>query len=617
MPGNGGFFATACTHTGGAGMREFNVGGPAGSPNRVTNINDVPWETLVAGETVRIHWRAAAYAERLALFRSGTQAAPIRVCGVAGPAGERPFITGIEATTRTASQFGANTVGSLQPYGVVTISGPQFNTRVEHVILEGLRIGDTKTGPGRNNNTADDAFFTDASGTRRRYDTAAACIRMRQAHNITLRNNEITNCGDGLFAGSTPDANNHLIRNLLVEGNYLHGSAIIGDESRHQAYLQGMDITVQGNYFGPVRNNSFGVASGNQLKMRTAGVVVRYNYFQNGARMLDLVEAEEHIPYIAPWQYARLRAQYLGCQQSGCLKLNATELAQYDARQAQDWVKYQSAHVYGNLMHVVGRDGGQVNLPSNLVHYGFDNSQHDRQPGTLWFFHNTVLWETDRNNMDVVRLFDYGSDFGDGGYYGYEPNLKNVNNELHYLTQPNSDTTCQALTGNCVDWGKMSQTRIEEFGRMRSFHNALVRVPFTSGGDASDFEFTRNRWDQMDITGPVWASAGWNVDGDFNGNGGGFGRRQITPESKVYAGANAAHHVTGTQHVLSAAGIVPIARGTFAPTAGSPLRGAAAAWPSDLADAYKPAYSVTIDPAAPGRVTLVPRAQWATIGAVE
>ena len=62
---------------------------------------------------------------------------------------------------------------------------------------------------------------------------------------------------------------------------------------------------------------------------------------------------------------------------------------------------------------------------------------------------------------------------------------------------------------------------------------------------------------------------------------------------------------------------MPVDRGTFVPVIGSPLRGAAAAWPSDVADALKPTYSVVRNPAVPGRLNFVPRAQWSTIGAVE
>lgn len=586
-------------------------------PNRVSSLNEVAWESLNPGDTVRIHWRAAAYAERVALFRSGTQAQPIRVCGVrGGPANERPVITGIEATTRAGTPFGSGVPGGLQAYGVVTISAPNFDSRIEHVILEGLRIGDTKSGPGRAT-TADNAFFYDASGVRRQYVTAAACVRMRQAHSITIRDNEIVNCGDGLFAGSTPDSDNHIIRRLTVEGNYIHDNAIIGDEGRHQAYLQGVDIVVQGNYFGPVRIRPEGTASGNQLKMRAAGAVVRYNYILNGARSLDLVEAEEHIPYLAPWQYARLRQQYLACQVSGCLRLNAAQLAEYDARQQQDWLKYQHAYVYGNVIHVAGRSGSSLRLPSNLVHYGFDNSQHDRQPGTLWFFHNTVVWQTDYDNIAAVRLFDYGSNFGDGGYYNYSPELKNSPDatKLHYITQATGRGTCQTLAAGCIDWGPMLQTREEDFGRMKAFHNALVRMPFSSAR-ASDFEITRNRWDQLDIIGPMWITAGWDVDSNPNdGAGGGYGRRTM-PAANVYAGGNDGHHVTGTAHVLTGAA-APIDLASFTPVAGSPLIGAAGAWPSAVPVSMRPQYSVVVDASQPGRLVLLPRTQWTTLGSAE
>lgn len=603
--------ASTCVHTGSG--REFNVGGPAGTPNRADTIGAIPWETLAAGDTVRIHWRDTPYAERIALFRSGTAARPVRVCGVlGGPGGnQRPAITGRGATTRVGAAFSTGVTGALANYGVVTINGATFSDRVEHVVIEGLRIGDTKEADGVTNST-----FTNGTGAAATYNGAAACIRMRQARHITIRNNEIVNCGDGLFAGSLPDSDNHVVRHLLVEGNYLHGNAVIGNESRHQAYLQGIDITVQFNYFGQMRTTADSVAPGNQLKTRAAGLVVRYNYFLNGARAIDMVEAEEHITYIAPWQYARHRAQYLACQVTGCLGLNASQLAEYDTRQLQDWAKYQAAYVYGNLIHVKGRDGGTTNLPTNLVHYGHDNTQHDRQPGTLWFFHNTVLWETDRDNHSLVRLFDYsGSDFGDGGYYGYAPHLQNVGSQLHYITLANDDATCQTLQPGCVDWGPMLQNRIEDFGRMRAFNNALVLKPFSTA-NASNFELARRLSDRVEIIGPNWLSNRWNVSSN-SWEGGGFPRTALTAEH-VYPGGNADHHIIGAENIITGgAGDVPVDNQTFAPVAGSTLRNAAGTWPAELADLLKPQFSVTLDPAQPGRLLPVPRASLSTIGAVE
>lgn len=619
LPGSLTTLQVDCTHLKSPGSKEVNVNGPLNGPNRVETLADVKWESLNPGDTVRLHWRPSAYAEKLILFRSGTAAQPIRVCGVpGGPKGnELPTLTGVEAKSRTAETFKTVAPTALQPYGVVLVVGQDWGRKVEHVIVEGLRVGNTKVGPGREID-ADNAFFFGLNGVRRRYDSSAACVRIRQAQHIIIRSNELFNCGDGVFAQSLPDNDESIVRGLLVEGNYFHGNGVIGDESRHQAYLQGVDITVQFNVFGAPREVAgVGAAGGNQLKTRAAGLIVRYNAFENGARSLDMVEAEEHISYVAPWQYARLRAQYLACKTSGCLELTAGQLAQYDARQVADWAKYQAAYAYGNLFHVRGRDGTNRTVPTNVVHYGFDNTQHDRQPGSLWFFHNTMLWETDRDNLSTVRAFDYGSDFGDGGFYGYPMDLRNVDGYLHYITRRKGDRTCKSLSDNCKDWGAMLQTANQEnFGRMKAFHNALVMKSFSNGKDPSEFELTRNLWDMLDIIGPTWITAGWDVDRNVNdGEGGGFGRRKL-PAANVYPGGNSHHHVTGVESVLTGSA-VPIDLVTFAALDGGPLKFAAGPWVPQLSASFMPKFSVTRDPAVPGRLAVVPRTQWSTIGASE
>lgn len=584
------------------GGTEYNVGGPTGGPNRVENIRDVPFESLNPGDTVRIHWRPTAYSEKVTLFRSGTADRPIRICGVrGGPDGSRPVITGLNARSRSAEVFRGGTVGALQNYGVLVISGMRYGARVEHVIVEDLRIGDTRDA----NNAV--GSFVNASGASSTYDGAAACVRIRQAAFITLRSNEIVNCSDGVFAQSLPDNESSLVRNLVLEGNYIHGNAVIGNESRHQAYLQGMDVLVQGNYFGPPRSMpSIGVAAGNQLKTRVAGLIVRYNYFVNGARMLDIVEAEEHISFIAPWRWAEQRLR---------LGLSTSELAAADARQQADWRRYQAAHVYGNLLHIVGREGATTNLPTNLVHYGFDNSQHDRQPGVLWFFHNTVLWETDRNNLATVRLFDYGSDFNPGDYYdGLGAQVRNVGDALHYATR-SFNNVCIQVTADCTDWGRMLQTVAEDFGRMRAFNNAFVQKSYTQGLEHSEIELTRNRWDQLELSGVNVITSGWNVDRNpGDGQGGGYGRR-VLPAANVYPGANDVHHVSGAETLVEASAL-PIDVQSFAPLANGGLRNRASPFDTRVPDVMLPRFSPTRGSLA-GELNLVNRTSWSTVGAVE
>ena len=55
----------------------FDVG-----PDPHATPTDVPWESLNAGDTVRIHWRPAAYRDKWVICRQGTANPPIVVRGV-------------------------------------------------------------------------------------------------------------------------------------------------------------------------------------------------------------------------------------------------------------------------------------------------------------------------------------------------------------------------------------------------------------------------------------------------------------------------------------------------------------------------------------------------------
>src|SRR4051812_35199834 len=97
------------------GLSTFEVG-----PGQAfTTVNAVPWETLGPGDTVQIHWRPEAYREKILISTSGTAAAPIRVVGIAGPAGQLPVIDGQNATTRSAAAF---PFAGTQDRGLVTFT---------------------------------------------------------------------------------------------------------------------------------------------------------------------------------------------------------------------------------------------------------------------------------------------------------------------------------------------------------------------------------------------------------------------------------------------------------------------------------------------------------------
>ena len=57
-----------------------------------TQISQVPWLTLGAGDVVNIHYDLNGYHEKFLISASGTAAQPIKIIGIAGPNGENPSL---------------------------------------------------------------------------------------------------------------------------------------------------------------------------------------------------------------------------------------------------------------------------------------------------------------------------------------------------------------------------------------------------------------------------------------------------------------------------------------------------------------------------------------------
>lgn len=572
--------AVDCVHRGSG--TDYQVGNPASDTGagvvQVATIGEVPWESLGAGDTVRIFHRATAYAEKMTIATSGTEAQPIRVCGVPSASGALPVILGDGATTRSAlgSVFGAYGNDSMQQRALFVIRAPVYEERVEHVIVEGLRFTGVTTAPYHQGDTTS---FVDWNGASHPYDDAGAGIRVQKGAHITVRGNEFDHLAVGVYVVSQDFDEQFMVRDFVLEGNYFHENALVGDYDKHQAYIQGSGFTVQYNYFGsPIAG-----ALGNDLKMRTAGEVIRYNYFENGAHAMDLVDIEDHVGRVMPWAFSRTLAN-----------LPAGEVASATALQQADWAAYQATHVYGNLIHMVGQDA----WPS-VVHYGFDNSPFDRRPGTLYFYFNTLLYETDAADDDTMRIFDCCSDFADS-FYGNE--AQQVGGQWHYVTSGN-------------DWGPMLQQVPEDFPLMRAIDNVFVLQSHTPGAARSDWEWNRWSADRVEL-GANFITTGWDTqDLDSSATTIGFGRSLIDP-SVTYPGGNTGHHVTGMQNLVTASAS-PIDPTTFAPLAGSPLSAAAEPLPAEIPAELRPAYEIRLVPGSPGRLDIRSRSSLSTLGAVE
>ena len=202
----------------------------------------------------------------------GTEAAPIRVRGMPGPGGQRPVIDGENAVTPAPLNYWNEGRSVIKVGGSNTPS----NSVARWIEIEGLDVRGA-----RPPNT-----FTGDNGTVQTYSSNGAAIHVELGEHITIRDCIIRDSGNGIFVSS---AGSNISRDITIENNYIHANGNNGSIFEHNTYTAAIGIIYQYNRFGPLASG----AGGNNLKDRSAGLVVRYNWIEGGNRQLDLVDAED------------------------------------------------------------------------------------------------------------------------------------------------------------------------------------------------------------------------------------------------------------------------------------------------------------------------------------
>ncbi len=310
LPAGSSGAATSCSAL--PGGRDF----PVGPGQRFANIGDVPLETLRAGDTVRIAWRPEPYREKLMLSGVGTAGMPVVVCGLPGPKGELPVIDGKDATTRPQLDFPFD---GHQVRGLVIVGhahAAPWELTPSYIVVQGLEIRNAST----------PYSFTDRSGKKIR-----GCI--------------VTENGNGLFIGT---GGGMLTKDVLLEGNHVYANGSVTEYYEHNVYNEASEVTYQYNWFGSPRGGKDGPLGAN-IKERSAGVVIRYNWIEDGSHIIDLVDAQES---------------------KGLTIAMPT---------------FHKTYVYGNILVRTAPSG-------SLIHYGGDSGRTaDYRKGTLFFYNNTVV----------------------------------------------------------------------------------------------------------------------------------------------------------------------------------------------------------------------------------
>ncbi len=329
------FLLVALAGPAAAAASDYSVG----PGQALASIGEVPWAALGPGDRVLIHWRPTPYREKWVINRRGTAAAPIVIRGVPGPQGQLPVIDGRDAVTAPGLNFWN------EERGLIKIGGS--NTPPDglpaHIVIEQLELRSARP----------PFTFEDDGGSQSTYVDNAASIYIEKGEHLVIRGCIIHDSGNGVFSGDFDGQT----RDLVLDGNSIHGNGNIGSAFHHNTYLSGIGVVYQNNRFGPLRAG----ADGNSLKDRSAGLVVRYNWLEGGNRQLDLVDSN-----------------------------SATVIAE---------PSYRSTFVYGNVLIEPDGDGN-----SQIEHYGGDGGDPGNyRQGTLHFYNNTVV-STRAGNTTLLRL---------------------------------------------------------------------------------------------------------------------------------------------------------------------------------------------------------------------
>lgn len=334
-----------------------------GPGKQYATLGNVAWYALKPGDTVYISYQPTPYYEKILISGRGTPTQWIRILGVPGPNGELPVISGRNATTSKNMHYRWQdpTGGSaIQWDGVVQVAVRAPDPDGTAPLPGYIEIANLQVQDGYK-----DYQFTAENGMKANYDGFAACIYARSVQHFVVRNNVLTNCGQGFYnwTGSGSNYWDGLQIDTVVRGNYFYNNGNPGSFTEHQSYTESDGVIIEQNRFGPMRAG----AAGSQVKDRSAGTIVRYNFIESAAGwMLDLVEPQE--------SYAAIGNK----------------------------PTYAQTFVYGNILMNRGSQ--------NLVHWNEDHGagigRATLPNGRLFFYHNTVLTIADQADLWKFSVFN-------------------------------------------------------------------------------------------------------------------------------------------------------------------------------------------------------------------
>jgi len=346
-----------------------------GDAKEYSSIGAVPWESLAAGDTVLIHYRPEAYREKFVIGVAGTKDAPITVRGVPGPNGQLPVIDARDAVTRPGLRYSNEYRSIIQLGGLFS-----ENARTpSNIVIENLEVRSCRA----------PYTFTDSAGKKQPYREDSGPVRFMACDGVVLRNCAIRDGGMGTISSANT-------RNITIENCYYVDNGMESPEGAyvHQSYTETLGMLYQYNHFSHLRKD----CTGTNLKDRSAGNVIRYNWIEGGNKQIDL-------PDLYDTGTARIEAAKRG-----------------DASAVNDFIdfdyRYRATFIYGNVLIEPEGDGNP-----EMITYGGDMGEpRYYRKGTLYFYNNTVISKrTDTTSIFKLKTNDETCDARNNIFYTTAP----------------------------------------------------------------------------------------------------------------------------------------------------------------------------------------------------
>lgn len=301
-------------------------------------VYQVPFNSLLPGDEVRIHGRPEPYKAKIGMHVSGTAEKPIVIRGFRARGAFLPVIDGNGARENADANHASS---SYVPNGLIVLTPSKTGQRPGHIIFADFTIMNAHPNASQG--------FIDSKGVQGWWWNPSSNFAFYGPHDISIVRVTSEKGGNGLFAKNVmwPPMDTE---RLTVRCSQFVNNGVSGSDRQHNAYTEVLDLTVEHSYFGKVASGS----AGNNFKDRSAGLVFRYNIVNGAIRQMDLVDAEDS-PGIA------------------------------------SAANYGKDLVYGNVLVDEEFSGLHV-----LVHYGTETGYDSRKH--LSFFNNTVVFRNNQKN---------------------------------------------------------------------------------------------------------------------------------------------------------------------------------------------------------------------------